>query len=558
MADAQTFTKPAEIAGIPEANTAVLPSGMPLNDLLMRAGQFHFAHAEAKKQAQEKAIQDHLKMFDLNTAGVWNEGIQGIEDYKQEGLKKFYNTEFLRRYDSGDLSALQEYSKFVDGFDSRITNEKLAAEYYKQKKEQLKDPNYQVLDANGNNANEQSLDKWLQQKSHNLSDAPDYQYQTPYNAMIPQQIAANIKPRSGTLEVVNPNGSTTTTTADYVPTEDVLNAVNQYFGANQQNSNGLTTGYVSLVNNPLLPNALDTQIGVYVNDKGEYAQTKKVKDPTTGVEVLQTEPFTTIPLHSATPLQMAQSQAMESLNQQYKQTQTAAPKGDGEGSQANVMPFYSSGAVTSVVPSTSGGMTETVTTNEYKKYDKDQVGADGKSYKKGEFVRDKDGKYVNATIEKQTPNEIGIYNGHLYSKPNEQPKNVPINPPRMVYDVSTNEWLTKDKIGAGVWTVSLIKDGTVYSKKNSGGKLTFLGSGASDLTNQAKGYDGVEMVQVTVQGTNEDKTYLIPKEGDIKEFISKLKLEGADNSTTTPTQSSGTQQQGGVKPKEDFRKKYNY
>ena len=94
MADAQTFTKPAEIAGIQEANTAVLPSGMPLNELLLRSGQLQYAHAEAKKQAQEKAIQDHLKMFDVDTVGVWNEGIQGIEDYKQAGLKKFYNTDF--------------------------------------------------------------------------------------------------------------------------------------------------------------------------------------------------------------------------------------------------------------------------------------------------------------------------------------------------------------------------------------------------------------------------------------------------------------------------------
>ena len=85
-----------------EAFTAVLPTTENLNKDIMAASLKRLAMNEAEKQRQQKAIDDHIKMFDFDTVGVWDEGFDGIMEFKDEGLKKFANPEFFKKYDSGD------------------------------------------------------------------------------------------------------------------------------------------------------------------------------------------------------------------------------------------------------------------------------------------------------------------------------------------------------------------------------------------------------------------------------------------------------------------------
>jgi hypothetical protein len=141
---AQDFTKPAEIAGIQEANTAILPSGQPLNELLLRSSQVKWAHDEAAKQREEKQMADNLAMFDFDTVGVWDKDLAAINKLKDDGIKKFGDVNFLKRYNNGDLNALSEYQAWKTGLQSSIDLSKRRMVYDGANRELMnKDKKYQ-------------------------------------------------------------------------------------------------------------------------------------------------------------------------------------------------------------------------------------------------------------------------------------------------------------------------------------------------------------------------------------------------------------------------------
>ena len=83
MAD---FTKPAEIAGIQEANTYVYPESN-LNNQLLQATQLRYAHKQAAIDREQKKQAEINKNFDFNTSEVWQQDIPEIND----DIKAFTN-----------------------------------------------------------------------------------------------------------------------------------------------------------------------------------------------------------------------------------------------------------------------------------------------------------------------------------------------------------------------------------------------------------------------------------------------------------------------------------
>lgn len=211
MADPQGFTKPAEIAGIQEANTAVLPSGMPLNDLLLRSSQVKWAHDEAAKQREEKQMADNLAMFDFNTVGVWNKDVDAINKMKDDGIKKFGDVNFLKRYNSGDLNALSEYQQWKTGLQSSIDLSKRRMVYDSANRELMnKDKKYQ------NDINIQQSQKFadtpLSNNFYSMSVTPSA---NPYDVVAySTKLAPDI---SETKEVPNGDGTFTKKTVTGVP-----------------------------------------------------------------------------------------------------------------------------------------------------------------------------------------------------------------------------------------------------------------------------------------------------------------------------------------------------
>ena len=226
------------------------------------------------------------------------------------------------------------------------------------------------------------------------------------------------------------------------------------------------------------------------------------------------------PLSSFTPEEIPYTR--EIFDPAYSKSISLDEPKSGSASKTT-FPYYSSGSVTTNI-SQKNGATEKVESGNYEKTgEKNPDGSDKLDYTKPIMV------------DKEVPSKVGMYNGNLYSSPNEQPKNVPIDPPNQVYDIDSGKWLGKNEIGIGVWTVSLVKDGTVYRKQNSTGGYNWLGYDPNVPTPDTKGYTPMQMVQITVQSADGDKTYLIPKTGDIAEYISKLKREEGGGSTTTQT-----------------------
>lgn len=211
MADPQGFTKPAEIAGIQEANTAVLPSGMPLNDLLLRSSQLKWAHDEAAKQREEKQMADNLAMFDFNTVGVWDKDLVAINKMKDDGIKKFGDVNFLKRYNSGDLNALSEYQQWKTGLQSSIDLSKRRMVYDSANRELMnKDKKYQ------NDINIQQSQKFadtpLSNNFYSMSVTPSA---NPYDVVAySTKLAPDI---SETTEVPNGGGTFTKKTVTGVP-----------------------------------------------------------------------------------------------------------------------------------------------------------------------------------------------------------------------------------------------------------------------------------------------------------------------------------------------------
>ena len=527
MADAQTFTKPAEIAGIQEANTAVLPSGMPLNELLLRSSQIKWAHDEAAKQREEKQMADNMAMFDFNTVGVWDKDLAAINKLKDDGIKKFGDVNFLKRYNAGDLNALSEYQQWKTGLQSSIDLSKRRMVYDGANRELMnKDKKYQ------NETNIQNAKKFgdtpLSGDFYSMGVTPSA---NPYDVVAySTKLAPDI---TETKEVKNGDGTTTKQTVSSVPltgnkslesaAQDILKDTEQIQNINQLLIDAKTTHD---------PN--DDYITY------DFTQVDKNGNP--------------IPIHKKVA-DLTQQDIVNGLlvEERYRPQTDQTLEGSvyhppqGDGATKTKYPYYSSGAVTTKIPSKDGQVEMVDSKTEYEKYTKDQKGLDGKDYKAGDIVRDKNGVSVHKKVEKEVPSKVGMYNGNLYSSPNEQPKNVPIDPPSQVYDIASEKWLDKNTIGTGVWTVSLVKDGTIYRKQNSTGGYNWLGYDPNNPNPDTKGYTPMDMVQVTKE---DGKTYLIPKNGDIAEYISKLKREEGGGSTTT-TAPTNTETKGGGTPQQN-------
>ena len=523
MADAQTFTKPAEIAGIQEANTAILPSALPLNELLLRSSQIKWAHDEAAKQREEKKLADNLAMFDFNTVGVWDKDLAAINKLKDDGIKKFGDVNFLKRYNAGDLNALSEYQQWKTGLQSSIDLSKRRMVYDGANRELMnKDKKYQ------NETNIQNAKKFgdtpLSGDFYSMGVTPSA---NPYDVVAySTKLAPDI---TETKEVPNGDGTFTKKTVSSVPltgnkslesaAQDILKDTEQIQNINQLLIDAKTTHD---------PN--DDYITY------DFTQVDKNGNP--------------IPIHKKVA-DLTQQDIVNGLlvEERYRPQTDQTLEGSvyhppqGDGATKTKYPYYSSGAVTTKIPSKDGQVEMVDSKTEYEKYTKDQKGLDGKDYKAGDIVRDKNGVSVHKKVEKEVPSKVGMYNGNLYSSPNEQPKNVPIDPPSQVYDIASEKWLDKNTIGTGVWTVSLVKDGTIYRKQNSTGGYNWLGYDPNNPNPDTKGYTPMDMVQVTKE---DGKTYLIPKNGDIAEYISKLKREEGGGSTTT-TAPTNTGTKGGVK-----------
>ena len=212
MADAQTFTKPAEIAGIQEANTAVLPSGMPLNELLLRSSQIKWAHDEAAKQREEKQMADNMAMFDFNTVGVWDKDVDAINKLISDGINKFGTVEYQQRYHSGkDLKAMTEYNNWKTTVDSAIGLSKRRMVYDGANRELMnKDKKYQ------NETNIQNAKKFgdtpLSGDFYSMGVTPSA---NPYDVVAySTKLAPDI---TETKEVLNGDGTFTKKTVSSVP-----------------------------------------------------------------------------------------------------------------------------------------------------------------------------------------------------------------------------------------------------------------------------------------------------------------------------------------------------
>lgn len=281
-----------------EAFTAVLPTTENLNKDIMAASLKRLAMNEAEKQRQQKAIDDHIKMFDFDTVGVWDEGFDGIMEFKDEGLKKFANPEFFKKYDSGDGNALREYSKFKDGVLSRVYQEKQAAEAYKQYDKLLNsDQKYKVLDANGVDVNRKALEDWKNQKEHSIGDLPDFQMQV-YNPALSVKYVQTLPQVDGSVSTPQADGSVKTTGIKYTDPKAASDALMAMYSSDTEQQQGILQDMLSIIqDNP------DRMVNIYQDEQtGEYSKPKTVM--VNGVPTVVVPPIKQIPISTATPQQV--------------------------------------------------------------------------------------------------------------------------------------------------------------------------------------------------------------------------------------------------------------
>lgn len=281
-----------------EAFTAVLPTTENLNKDIMQASLTRHAMNEAEKQRQQKTIDDHIKMFDFDTVGVWDEGFDGIMEYKDEGMKKLFTPENLKALDSGDGNAWREYSKYRDGILSKIYQEKQAAEAYKQYDKLLNsDQKYKVLDANGVDVNRKALEDWKNQKEHSIGDIPDFTMQI-YNPALSVKYVQTLPQVDGSVSTPQSDGSVKTTAIKYTDPKTASDALMAMYNSDPEQQQGILQDMLYIMqNNP------DKMINIYQDPKtGEYSKPKTVM--VNGVPTVVVPPIKQIPISTATAEQV--------------------------------------------------------------------------------------------------------------------------------------------------------------------------------------------------------------------------------------------------------------
>lgn len=485
MADAQTFTKPAEIAGIPEANTAVLPSGMPLNELLLRSSQVKWAHDEAAKQREEKQMADNMAMFDFNTVGVWDKDLDAINKIKDDGIKKFGDVNFLKRYNNGDLNALSEYQQWKTWMQSSIDLSKRRMVYDGANRELMnKDKKYQN-DINIQNA-KKFQDTPLSGDFYSMNVTPSA---NPYDVVAySTKLAPDI---TETKDVLNADGTQTKTQVTSVPltgnkslesaAQDILRDTEQLANINQLLVDAKTThdpneDYITYDFNHVDKNGNPIPISKKVADLNQ-------QDIVNGLLIEERyRPVTDQTLEGSVyhppkgnggggnPDQPELKWVMDNL----------ADFVLGEGSVKDVNKPIAPSATT-IVPQTAKQQQQvpvrSTALSDFEVMDKDKT-----QQVVAEIVKDKDGKTLLLNANKEIIKEVRSF-----------------------------------------WDDVIVPFSTQK-----------FGTGSSAKLQELADYFNTQQPDLA-------RKYGVPQSPSSK-----------------PTQSSGTQQQGGVKPKEDFRKKYNY
>jgi hypothetical protein len=466
MGEAQAFTKPAEIAGIQEANTAVLPSGMPLNDLLLQAGQLNYAHKEAARQRDQKQLQDNVKMFDFNTVGVWDRDIDAINKMKDDGIKKFGDVNFLKRYNNGDLQALSDYQNWKTSLDSAINTSKLGQAHYLEGIRTIgKDRKYQ---------NPETMNAFETFKKTPLSpDYPEIQIGAPqYNQF---EYINKITPKQES----NESGNKTT---KQTPVQDILGLieagkntpdVNQPF--NEHWSDLIVQANADKMQNP--------NGGSMANPITEYYDPNDLKKNKFTVKSKPLSDFTIDEI----PYTREIFDPAYSKSVSYDEPRNLS-SGNGGGNTEK----------TSKITWVVDGLVD---------------------IKKGTGQTTTDKKTSQENIAKQS----AMFTGESIPDPRNG-------------EVKTINSITN-------------KDGKVYvtftEDKSDTGNMPLVP--IDNMWNQ--------IVIPALKDKYGDDSLEELKQYAIKQGVADVM---GIPTLTPPTQSSGTQQQGGVKPKEDFRKKYNY
>lgn len=156
-----------------EAFTAVLPTTENLNQDILKANQVNLAMKEAEKQRKDKEMADKISMFKFDTSGVWDKDTDAIYKKVADLNTKFYNPDFLKRYDSGDPNAINEFDKAKMDIQSDIIKSKTRLAYYANFPKVFgKDEKYNTPQ------NQQSFKEFVETP---LADLPEMQIAYDYN-----------------------------------------------------------------------------------------------------------------------------------------------------------------------------------------------------------------------------------------------------------------------------------------------------------------------------------------------------------------------------------------
>lgn len=391
MADFTTYTHP-EIGSVQqEANTAILPD---VSDKYLRAAQVKYAMDEAERQRKQKQIADDMAMFNFDTKGVWSRDVNAINDQINAGIKKFKNIEWLKRYNSGDMTAMQEYSDFLNGVNASIDKSKQSEAYfYKLQDEMGKDSKYQ------NQATLQGMNDFYKTPlSDNYPQLQIAQW-NPYETVA--NINANLK-KDSSVEYQTVGNQTKS-----VALKDVVDPIDSYklsltdYNASPDRRNGVINTFLLQTQDPNTANEMhpywDGKNYKEVVENGQKyivnePKYKKLSEftPQEYYQAVNYEPFSKI------PVQENLSGAQSSLS-------------NGSGSTKTKLEWSISPLTTNTTVESSG-------------------------------------------IRK--PNSFNVESIN-FATTNEQPKGINIDAPRYYYDV--NQQGFKNPTNAGSWTVDVIK-----------------------------------------------------------------------------------------------------
>lgn len=239
MADFTTYTHP-EIGSVQqEANTAILPD---VSDKYLRAAQVKYAMDEAERQRKQKQIADDMAMFNFDTKGVWSRDVNAINDQINAGIKKFKNIDWLKRYNSGDMTAMQEYSDFLNGVNASIDKSKKDEFYYWN--------GMKEINQNSKYQNPTTLNAFDQFSKTPLSpDIPQFQIEH-YSPLTLPTALSKFKTKTSIEFPTVGNQTKSIATQDYIEPTSAMQQILQDYNSNTEARNGFTSTLVSMLQDP--------------------------------------------------------------------------------------------------------------------------------------------------------------------------------------------------------------------------------------------------------------------------------------------------------------------